>query len=133
DQDYDVAVVVSFRYFLPKELIRFFPHGAFNVHPSLLPRYRGAAPLQHTILNRDKEAGVSIMDLDEEKFDAGRILHQTRIVNAFFYFLVFFFLVFLSSSSCFVLVLTLSFFSFHRDSAMACISNIFMIDLRCSS
>ncbi|RKO84881.1 formyl transferase, partial [Blyttiomyces helicus] len=76
---FDVAVVVSFRYFLPGPLIRSFPAGAFNIHPSLLPKYRGAAPIQHTILGGDEVAGVSIIDLDDTTFDAGRILRQIEV------------------------------------------------------
>ncbi|KAJ3412121.1 hypothetical protein HDV05_001215 [Chytridiales sp. JEL 0842] len=74
---YDLGVVVSFGYFLPSPLIRSFKYGALNVHPSLLPRYRGAAPIQHTILNGDKETGVSIIELHEKEWDAGRILKQS--------------------------------------------------------
>ncbi|KAI8588971.1 formyl transferase [Geranomyces variabilis] len=76
---FTLAVVVSFGYFLPRRVIASFPHGALNVHPSLLPKYRGAAPLQHTILNDDREGGVSIIELDDKRFDVGRILKQTRI------------------------------------------------------
>jgi methionyl-tRNA formyltransferase len=50
-----------------------------NVHPSLLPKYRGGAPIQHTILNGDTETGVSIIDISPDKFDAGRIYKQTRM------------------------------------------------------
>ncbi|KAJ3060631.1 hypothetical protein HDU98_003436 [Podochytrium sp. JEL0797] len=76
---FDLGVVVSFGYFLPSDVIRSFPKAALNVHPSLLPRYRGAAPIQHTILNGDTETGVSIMELHEEQFDAGRIFHQSKM------------------------------------------------------
>ncbi|KAJ3093180.1 hypothetical protein HK102_003588 [Quaeritorhiza haematococci] len=78
-KEFDLAVVVSFGYFLPRSLIRSFPQGAINVHPSLLPKYRGAAPIQHTILNDEKETGVSIIELDYKAFDAGRILKQTTM------------------------------------------------------
>jgi methionyl-tRNA formyltransferase len=47
------------------------------VHPSLLPRYRGAAPIHHTILNHDKETGVTVQTLDLAKFDHGKILAQS--------------------------------------------------------
>ncbi|KAJ3182213.1 hypothetical protein HDU85_003255 [Gaertneriomyces sp. JEL0708] len=79
DDTFDLAVVVSFGYFLPRTVISCFKSGAFNVHPSLLPRYRGAAPLQHTILNGDTETGVSIIELDDKRFDVGRILKQTHV------------------------------------------------------
>ncbi|KAL7753846.1 Methionyl-tRNA formyltransferase [Sorochytrium milnesiophthora] len=76
---YDMAVVVSFNYFLPWYLLSRFRTGSVNVHPSLLPKYRGAAPIQHTLLNGDDTTGVSIIDLDPQTFDAGRILKQVTI------------------------------------------------------
>ncbi|TPX58905.1 methionyl-tRNA formyltransferase [Powellomyces hirtus] len=78
-EKFDLAVVVSFGYFLPRRIIGAFESGALNVHPSLLPRYRGAAPLQYTILNDDREGGVSIIELDDKRFDVGRILKQSRV------------------------------------------------------
>ncbi|KAI8812181.1 formyl transferase [Cladochytrium replicatum] len=78
-EDFDLGVVVSFGYFLPKSLITSFRYGALNVHPSLLPRHRGPAPIEHTILNQDTKAGVSIIELHHDKFDAGRILLQSEI------------------------------------------------------
>ncbi|OGH07220.1 MAG: hypothetical protein A2W22_06200 [Candidatus Levybacteria bacterium RBG_16_35_11] len=71
----DLAVVVSFRWLLPKEILDLFPKGVLNVHPSLLPRYRGATPGQSAVLNNDKKTGVSIIKLDE-KIDHGPILWQ---------------------------------------------------------
>ncbi|KAI8907701.1 formyl transferase [Powellomyces hirtus] len=78
-EKFDLAIVVSFGYFLPRRIIEAFESGALNVHPSLLPRYRGAAPLQYTILNDDREGGVSIIELDDKRFDVGRILKQSRV------------------------------------------------------
>ncbi|KAL1919701.1 uncharacterized protein VTP21DRAFT_1632 [Calcarisporiella thermophila] len=75
---YDLGVVVSFGYLIPPRITRAFRLGAINVHPSLLPRYRGAAPIQHAILNNEIETGVSIQELAEE-FDAGRILKQVKV------------------------------------------------------
>ncbi|KAJ3342592.1 hypothetical protein HDU83_006059 [Entophlyctis luteolus] len=88
--EYDVAVVVSFGYLLPAPLVDAFTlaegassgsgaRAALNVHPSLLPQYRGAAPIQHAILNGDAETGVTIQQLHAHTFDAGRILAQTRV------------------------------------------------------
>lgn len=65
-------------YFLPKTLIESFRYGAVNIHPSLLPKYRGASPIQHAILNGDDETGVSIIEVHPEKFDFGNILKQER-------------------------------------------------------
>ena len=75
---FDLAVVVSFGYFLPRHILNHFSLGALNVHPSLLPLYRGSAPIQHAIINGDRETGISIIDLDQSRFDAGRILKQSR-------------------------------------------------------
>ncbi|KAL1931459.1 hypothetical protein VTP01DRAFT_9601 [Rhizomucor pusillus] len=80
EKQYDLGIVVSFGYFIPPRIIQQFKYGAINVHPSLLPKYRGAAPIQHTILAGDDETGVTVQELHPEKFDAGRILNQ-KIVN----------------------------------------------------
>ncbi len=69
----DVHVVVAFGQILPKELVDMPEHGTINIHPSLLPRWRGAAPVPATILSGDSETGVSIMLMDE-KMDHGPIL-----------------------------------------------------------
>jgi methionyl-tRNA formyltransferase len=73
---YDLGVVVSFGYFIPPHIIASLKYGAVNVHPSLLPKYRGAAPIQHALLYGDKETGVTVQELDDKEFDAGRILVQ---------------------------------------------------------
>ncbi|KAI8368403.1 formyl transferase [Choanephora cucurbitarum] len=78
ETEYDLGVVVSFGYFIPPHIIDRFKYGAINVHPSLLPKYRGAAPIQHAILYGDKETGVTIQELDPHEFDAGRILAQIK-------------------------------------------------------
>ena len=74
-------MVVSFGYFVPSDIIHGLKKGAVNVHPSLLPKYRGAAPIQHTILGGDDKTGVTVQELDDKKFDAGRILAQETLVN----------------------------------------------------
>jgi methionyl-tRNA formyltransferase len=79
---YDLGVVVSFGYFIPKRIIDAFQQGAINVHPSLLPRFRGASPIQHAIMHGDIETGVSIIELHPHQFDAGRILSQSRLVGS---------------------------------------------------
>lgn len=60
----DIGVVVVYGKLLPKEFLDLFPKGCINVHPSLLPKYRGAAPIQWAIINGDKETGVCTMYLD---------------------------------------------------------------------
>ncbi|MEA1970349.1 MAG: methionyl-tRNA formyltransferase, partial [Thermodesulfobacteriota bacterium] len=68
-------VLVAFGQILPKELIGFPEFGCLNVHPSLLPKYRGAAPISWPIINGDRKTGVTIMLMDEG-VDSGDILLQ---------------------------------------------------------
>ena len=56
----DIVCVVSYGKILPKSFLKIPKHGCINVHPSLLPKYRGSAPIQWSILNGDKETGVTI-------------------------------------------------------------------------
>lgn len=74
----DIATVVAYGMIIPKRLIDLPPLGTINVHGSLLPQYRGAAPMQYSVLNGDKEAGVTIMYV-EEALDAGDIVLQKKI------------------------------------------------------
>ena len=76
--NFDLGVVISFGYFLPSSLLKLFSKGAINVHPSLLPKYRGAAPIEHALLNNDEVSGVSIIEVDPSRFDAGHILSQSE-------------------------------------------------------
>lgn len=69
----DAAVVAAYGLLLPAAFLDAPPLGCFNVHASLLPRWRGAAPIQHAILAGDEESGVTIMKVTEE-LDAGDIL-----------------------------------------------------------
>ncbi len=71
----DLFVVVAYGQYIPTRIIQLAPHEAINVHPSLLPKYRGSAPIQWAILNGDKLTGVSIISL-AQKMDAGDILWQ---------------------------------------------------------
>jgi methionyl-tRNA formyltransferase len=73
----DVIVVVSYGEILRKPVLEIAPLGCINVHPSLLPAYRGAIPMQAAILNGDEETGVSFIKLTPQ-LDAGPILHQVR-------------------------------------------------------
>ncbi len=66
----DVIVVAAYGMLLPREVLRIAPAGAINVHASLLPRWRGAAPIERAVLAGDEQTGVSIMRLVEE-LDAG--------------------------------------------------------------
>jgi methionyl-tRNA formyltransferase len=71
----DVIVVVSYGELLRRSVLEMTPHGCLNVHPSLLPEYRGAVPIPAAILNGDHRTGVSIMKL-VRRMDAGPLIHQ---------------------------------------------------------
>lgn len=73
---YDVGIVVSFGHMIPSSSIFACKYGIINAHPSLLPRWRGAAPIFHTILNGDSQSGVTITQVSPNKFDVGNILMQ---------------------------------------------------------
>lgn len=73
---FDVGVVVSFGCLIKDNIINKMPYGILNVHPSLLPRWRGSAPVFHTILHGDSVTGVTIMQIRPKRFDVGPILHQ---------------------------------------------------------
>lgn len=73
----DIFVVVAFS-ILPPQVLNTSKWGAVNIHGSLLPRYRGAAPVQWAIANGDKESGVTVFLLDE-KMDHGPILEQRKV------------------------------------------------------
>jgi methionyl-tRNA formyltransferase len=73
----DLIVVVAFR-ILPREVFSIPTYGSFNLHASLLPKYRGAAPIQWSIINGDKETGVTTFAL-EDKVDTGNIFIQKKI------------------------------------------------------
>ena len=74
----DLAIVTAFGMIFPKEVLNVARCGFINVHPSLLPKYRGASPIQTAILNGDKETGVSLFLVDEE-IDKGPILVSSRL------------------------------------------------------
>ena len=74
----DVVLVVAYGKILPKELISINNIKFLNIHPSLLPRWRGAAPIQRAIMNLDKSTGVSIMKISSE-LDAGPIMMKSKI------------------------------------------------------
>ncbi len=74
----DIAVVVAYGLILRKDVLEAPKLGCINVHPSKLPRWRGAAPLQHTILSGDKETAVCIMQMDEG-MDTGDIIIQQDV------------------------------------------------------
>ncbi len=69
----DIAVVVAYGLILPQEILNGTKHGCINIHPSLLPKFRGAAPMQRTIMSGDKESAVAIIAMNEG-LDSGDIL-----------------------------------------------------------
>lgn len=69
----DIMVTCAFGQILSKEILEIAPHGVINVHGSLLPKYRGAAPVQQAVINGDKETGVTIMKT-EEGVDTGDMI-----------------------------------------------------------
>lgn len=73
-----VGVLVSYGKIIPQSVIDLFEPGIFNVHPSLLPKYRGPSPVETAILNGDTETGVTIMQL-EAAMDAGPIYSQITV------------------------------------------------------
>ena len=68
-------VVIAYGKFLPTEVLEIPPHGAINVHASLLPKYRGAAPINWAVINGEQETGISVIKINEE-MDAGDVLAQ---------------------------------------------------------
>lgn len=74
----DIFIVIAYGRFLPTEILNIPSLGAINVHGSLLPQYRGAAPINWAIINGEKETGLSIIKLTKE-MDAGDILAQAKI------------------------------------------------------
>jgi methionyl-tRNA formyltransferase len=71
----ELGIVVAYGHILRPEILCIPPRGMINVHASLLPQYRGAAPVQHAILNGERETGISIMQMDEG-LDSGPVLRR---------------------------------------------------------
>ena len=74
----DVIVVVAFGQIIPKEILDMPKYGCINVHASLLPAYRGAAPIQWAVMNGDEVSGVTIMKMDEG-LDTGDMLTKVEV------------------------------------------------------
>lgn len=75
---FDLGVVIAFGQILPKEVLEFPTHGCVNIHASLLPRWRGAAPIQRALQAGDAETGVCMMQMDEG-LDTGAVYTEHRI------------------------------------------------------
>jgi methionyl-tRNA formyltransferase len=78
NSEWDLFIVAGYGKFLPKDLLALPAHGTVNVHPSLLPKFRGPSPIESQILADSREVGVSVILLDEET-DHGPILAQAAI------------------------------------------------------
>ncbi len=76
--NYKLFIVASYGLIIPKEVLDLPEHGALNVHPSLLPKYRGATPIQSAILNGETKTGVTIMLMDE-KMDHGPVVRSEKL------------------------------------------------------
>ncbi len=76
--DVDLAIVVAYGQIIPKEFLRLTKKGFINIHASILPKWRGAAPIQRSIMNLDKETGISIMKIGE-KLDTGPVCNSYKI------------------------------------------------------
>lgn len=76
--DIDLAVVCSYGKLFPKEFLATAKYGFVNVHPSLLPKYRGGNPYSHVIMNGETETGVTLHFMDEQ-FDTGEIIAQAKV------------------------------------------------------
>ena len=76
--DADLAIVVAYGQIIPKEFLNLTKNGFINIHGSILPRWRGAAPIQRSIMNLDSETGISIMKIAEE-LDSGPVSNIYKI------------------------------------------------------
>jgi len=74
----DLAIVVAYGQIIPKKFLNLTKKGFINIHASLLPKWRGAAPIQRSIINLDKETGISVMKIAEE-LDTGPICNTYRV------------------------------------------------------
>ena len=76
--DADLAIVVAYGQIIPREFLNLTKKGFVNIHASILPKWRGAAPIQRSIMNLDKETGISIMKIGE-KLDTGPVCNCYKI------------------------------------------------------
>ena len=75
----EVIVVVAYGKILPKEILDLPKYGCINLHGSLLPKYRGAAPIQRVLFNGEKKTGFTLMEM-VKAMDAGRMYHKEEVV-----------------------------------------------------
>ncbi|MGL6125250.1 MAG: methionyl-tRNA formyltransferase, partial [Metamycoplasmataceae bacterium] len=77
--NFDIFLTSAFGQWIPESILSLAKKGSVNIHCSLLPKYRGAAPIQHAILNGDKETGISLIYMIK-KMDAGDIIFE-KVIN----------------------------------------------------
>ena len=75
---FDLVIVVAYGQIIPLQFLQLSKYGFLNIHASILPKWRGAAPIQRSIMNLEKETGISIMKI-EEKLDSGPICNSYKI------------------------------------------------------
>ena len=76
--DVDLGIVVAYGQLIPEDMLSLSKYGFINVHASLLPKYRGSAPIQRSIINLESTTGISIMKINK-KLDAGPVCNQYQI------------------------------------------------------
>jgi methionyl-tRNA formyltransferase len=74
----DAGILAAYGRIVPQKIIDLFPFGIINIHPSLLPKYRGPSPIESALLNGDRSTGISIMQLTKA-MDAGPVYHQLEL------------------------------------------------------
>lgn len=75
---FDMGVVVDFGYLIPQSILNQFATPPILMHPSLLPKYRGAAPIEHALMNGEKETGITVLEVHPTQFDKGKMLLQKK-------------------------------------------------------
>ncbi|MBN4083546.1 methionyl-tRNA formyltransferase [Mycoplasma sp. CSL10137] len=78
DLEYDIFLTCAFGQYIPESVLKIAKLGSINIHGSILPKYRGAAPIQYSLLNGDKETGISLIFMDKI-MDAGDIIFKAKI------------------------------------------------------
>ena len=76
--DLDLVIVIAYGLIIPKKFLSLSKNGFINIHASILPKLRGAAPIQRSIINQDKETGISVMKINEN-LDEGDLSHIFKI------------------------------------------------------
>lgn len=77
--NFDLLITMAYGQIIPISILKLAKYGSYNIHASLLPRYRGAAPIQYALLNGDQKTGITFMEM-VQKMDAGDILFQEEII-----------------------------------------------------